>query len=392
MDTHRPLIALLVVGAAFVLALALFGSGAETVAGSTTSTFADLDIPDPPLPSTTVPRADVSAPAGVVVHDLSDEPVIPGLTGTLVTVVGRRRVGHSLVTVDTSSWERGTTTLPPVVLDFSLDASGQVLSYLVGPRGTRGRWVRSLADPATPTQVRGGRDAFVWSADEPLTAAWLEPPPGGGQIRVVIGEFTGGGMTALVDAGSTTGSLGALNSDGIWLLTDDPRFPRTGFVDFRPRPGGTERRAAADMVIPPPSGDVALLARFDTVSWRWDFGLGYDPKVPLPHAPGDAGGRYGFAALSPDGERIAYIGTDRAEEPGTSWVEVWTTDEEGGTRLALPFRVWDVAWSHDGSFVVMPGTDDSGGHVALLLDPGTLVLHALRMDDWVQFAAVVGEV
>ena len=400
MGNRAPLLVLLGVVAAFVLALSLFGSGVESgvesASDTTSTTFADLPIPDPDVPGTSAPRVETVTPR-VAFSAAGEEPQIPGLgNAALVAVVGQGGRGHSLITIDSASWEWRRTELSTIAFDFALDASGRVLSYLGGEDDADTRWVVPVDGTSQPLAMQSGTNSFVWSEDEPLTAAWLEPDAGETEMRVTVGNYTGLGMAPVADLGGTTSVLAGINSAGYWLRFEDPQIPRIGFVGFQPRPGGQGWSTAADLVIPPPSGPRALLAPLDAASWRWNFGLNEDGIIPLAWAPGDAGGEYGFVAFAPDGARIAFIGNDRGV-PAGSWVEVWATVGGGAARIPIPYRVWDVGWSPDGKFVVMPGTDNEGTHVVVLLDtrhPGfrgtrTLQVYAIEFDDWVQFAAVV---
>ena len=282
-------------------------------------------------------------------------------------------------------------SLHRIANNFSIDASGSVLSYVGGEDDADTRWLVPLDGSSPPIEMDGGTNSFVWSGDEPLTAAWLEPDVESEDNRIVVGEFTGDQVAAADEVGFTAGFLAGINSTGYWTVGGDPQYPRTGFVEFTPRADDEAWRTSADLVIPAAHGRRALLAHLDTASWRWNFGVGPDRIEPLSWAPGDAAGDHGFAAFSPNAVQIAFIGSD---DRGLGWLEVHSTVGAPAERLVLPYRVWDVRWSERGDYVVMPGTDNRGTHVVIIADARTSTAHepyvyAVELEDWVQFAAVV---
>jgi hypothetical protein len=372
------------VGTALVLAVALtvFGSGSETTTEATTSTFADIAIPDPPLPTTTVARARVVSP--VPTEHAYPAPIeIPGLVGRLVVVTGQSPRHHTLVVVDIESGDLVDTALPSVASEFTIDASGRSLSFVGGTDGAQELHVLPITTPLDAVTIPGA-SGLVWSGDEPRTAAWLEDGV------VALGTFRDDGSTGTSILGMANRPherLAGLTASGWWTTFVDVSRPRSGIVEFSTR---TERAAGwrfpGDIVVPPQSGSRALIARLDIATWRWTFGIGGSDIDPLPWAPGDAAGEYGFAAFSRAGSRIAFIGV---HEPGASWVEIQSPEGGPVDRIVLPVRVWDVTWSPDGLFVVMPGSDDAGRHTVVLVDTATGDIHTIPFDDRVQFATVV---
>lgn len=384
MGSRTPLFVLFGVVSAFVVALTLFGSsGTETAAESTVTTFADLDIPDPVATTTTSPRTMSVVPEIKVVSDLGNA-VIPGLE-RLVVIEGQSPSGHTLHVVDHPSGETVVASLGPIVRDTSIDAGGEVLSYLADT-GEDGWMLLPIQGPAVPIVVGQGIESFVWSGDEPNTAAWIDGTSQG-EPQVVLGTFDGTTLRATETLDAAAARLVGLTEAGVWADARDERFPRNGFVELTSRADGTVSRALADLFVPPASGTRGLVGVLDITSWRWTFALEEDGIQPLPWAPGDAS----MAAFSPNGVQLAFAGTG---SPMPGWVEIHSTLGGPGRRLELPYRVWDVRWSQRGDFVVLPGTDDRGGHVVVLVDARLTSaqepwVYAVEFDDWVQFAAVV---
>lgn len=50
------------------------------------------------------------------------------------------------------------------------------------------------------------------------------------------------------------------------------------------------------------------------------------------------------------------------------------------------WRVWDLAWSPDSRFILMPGTDDAGRHVVIFYDTASREFSYVDFPDWVQWA------
>jgi hypothetical protein len=375
-----PLVVL--VGAAVVLAaaLAVFGSGSATTVESSTTSFADIAIPDPSLPTTTVARA-IEVLPDPITHLDGDPTAVPGLTGRLVAVVEQNP--NALVVVDTETGARLETALPRVASDFAVDASGSSLAFVGGTDLARETRVVSLEDPSSAVPLPTA-SSFAWSGDEPNTAVWLE------DTAIVLGTFgdatsTGTSILGTIEVDSTR--LAGLTAAGWWTTSADPATPRSGLVEFAARTDDAVTwRFPGDIVVPPHTGSRALIARLDIATWRWTFGLGDGDVDPLPWAPGDAAGEHGFAAFAPSGARIAFIGI---QGPGSSWIEIQSTEGGPVDRVVVPVRVWDVSWSPDGQFVVMPGSDEAGRHAVVLFDTSTGDVHAIEFEDRVRFAAIV---
>lgn len=89
---------------------------------------------------------------------------------------------------------------------------------------------------------------------------------------------------------------------------------------------------------------------------------------------------------STSGKMIAFIGY--RGDSGTDWgLTVYTRDGDLINSQEIPWRVWDVQWSPDERFVLMPGTDNQGTHAVIFYARHTDTLSAVDdYQDWVQWS------
>ena len=388
--------------AAAVLLVLLLGLDRDPPADETPPTTLAAEVPrtttappaeSPPttafLVTTTSPSESArSRPPIEAVPDVHDpertDPghSVPGLAGRLIVVTGQ--AGRSqemriipIVTTDTPV----QTVIPFDAHSYSIDA-GETMLALVN----RGELVVVPLDGSEQQVIASNVIEFAWSGDEPGRIAWLRTDQPGVEL-LETGVVTGGsliGSTPL--AGVEEGRrLFGLNSAGYWL---SDRVGNNSFVTLTESGALEILRHPGDLAIVAERRARALIADLDVGGWVWTFGLVDEGRVrPLPWAPPDAGGEYGMAAF---GHRfpstIAFIGLD---EGARSWLEVWGASGVLIARVEFPYRVWDVSWSPDNRYVVMPGSDNAGTHVVLVYDLVDSSLNGFLFDDWVQFAAVV---
>lgn len=108
-----------------------------------------------------------------------------------------------------------------------------------------------------------------------------------------------------------------------------------------------------------------------------------DPSnaTPLP-LPDGVVGLTGFG-WSPD-ERLAVLYPTEGRD---SSLRIYNTSQTEFTDIPLEgWRIWDLKWGPNSRFVVMPGTDDAGRHVAIICDTSTQAFSYVDFSGWVQWA------
>lgn len=375
------------VAAAAVLAVLLWVAGADRDRPDPTATTFDeaaIAVTTSTNPATTLPPAATETPP-VSTFPARSRPVgaaVPGLDDHLVFVVGQGDSGHTLISTDTETTEWAEQSLPAHAAEFALDASGRILGFIERAPGAEPTlWLASRnGEPVAMTSA----NQFVWSGDEEGRIAWLDRDSPPGQVTIQVGSTDGSRLAGTSDLGVVPSNfrLLGLNSKGYWLGSYDPRVAMP-FVTYFPsdRPAGIPH--SGDLAVPAPRGTTALIAHLEVAGWLWNFGISDGIRMePAGWAPSRPSGMHGFAAWSSDAGRLAFIGGD---DDG-SWLEIWSPSGDERRRIEFPHRVWDVSWSHDDRFVVMPGSGDDED-VVLFFDTHDGSLDAAAFDDRVQFAA-----
>lgn len=87
---------------------------------------------------------------------------------------------------------------------------------------------------------------------------------------------------------------------------------------------------------------------------------------------------------SSDGSQL---GVQFYEGTGKPWtLSIYDRDGLLIDSVTFDWRVWDLAWSSDQRFVLMPGTDDKGTHAVIVYDTETRLLTPVEFTTWIHWA------
>jgi len=378
-------------GAAAVLGLVFWVAGLAT--GGDPEVATTLDLEALPAASTTAPvttaapeRRDAvhrrAATAEVVIPaDIGGNLAIEGLSGRLATVTGQSPAALTLnlTPVGTTIGGYEQIALPPFGRDFGIDAGGEWLGFIGGGVATTSDlWLVPL--DAGEAQVLPEITSFAWNTDRPRSLGWFNPTEGSAAEYQRAAIDAAGSLAHFeVSAVERNARLVAVAAAGMWRTF---RFGTDGFVAFTDPGIGEVASRPADLVAVSGSADAALFASLSLDDW----GLGWSileagSHLPLPWAPPDAS-----MAAWRDDSTVAFAGVDGAT---TAWVEIWDLDGTPLDAFRMQYRVWDLGFSPDRRFLVMPGVDPGGTYAALLYDLDTRRLTAIVADDRIQFAGLV---
>lgn len=312
--------------------------------------------------------------------------LVPDLTGTLYAIEGSGR--FNLTTWDTTGDVLTRMTLPdgwPGDLEF--DASGDLFALALENRASGSA---SLYVGSAERLVSTGLEvtSFTWHQTEPGAMAVVLRGPEGGPGDLVTFQVEGVGNRA-----NTTTIRTSMGPDDLVLAWGDWGFlirryvlsSDNRFVALVDQEGNNVWVRTAHWAYVSPTQDI-LLSFYDNVirELRWvrpetaqdDPGAWFEvPSV------GVAG-----IAWSPGGDRIAlatYAGGDVDFR-----LDLYTRDGVQVDNIRFEWKVWDVEWSPDGRFLLMPGTKGSRDFVILFYDTLTGRLTPVEFDVAIQTAVI----
>ena len=319
----------------------------------------------------------------------SAEPIIalgariPNFAGSLVATVGVRDFELLIWPADVAVPESiniGGATSPagPNTSPIIWDASGSAYAFLRNLDGSE--TVLYVGSEAEYVPLVRRVMWFAWHATEPSRLAWTVASDGGVGQQLFVAEVAGSASSEPVPSVTVpaTERLVAWDETGFVL----------GFRDglggeWIRRIDGTGReigRARGTLVAMRGNGELLLTRRADGDSSFYQADPTLGALTALQWAPPEAVGRVRPATWASDG-RIAFIARD---ERSNVWrLEIYEPDGESSAVQELPGQVWDVRWSPDGRFVVMPGFDNRGGrgHSVFAYDSLEALLYEIEFDD-----------
>lgn len=305
--------------------------------------------------------------------------LVPDIVGTLHAVEGSERL--ALISWDSDgppSIDAGLPEGRPG--QIAVDASGQFLAVTI------------LEDASsTGTLVIGDQSAISPVAMETSSFAWHMTEPGS---MAAIRVSKTSGRADLVRLRVESGELSAVEP----IVTADPHdvvlaWGRWGFV-LQKHEGGNSRIELLDSAGSPvwsrpahwayasPTGDLLLSFSNNEIREFHRVELGSQTDAPGAWFELPSLGVTGVG-WSPEGEDLAVVsypgGTAR------SLLEIYDGAGALVRRVPLDWHVWDVRWSQDGRFLVMPGIRQQSNSV-LFYDVERALLTPVTFDDPIRIA------
>ncbi len=308
---------------------------------------------------------------------------IPRLAGSLVATVGVGDFELLIWPADRTAPESvniGDAVSPagPYAPPVTWDASGSAYAFLRNLDG--GETVLYVGSDAGYLPLARRVKWLAWHATEPGRLAWTVAGADGVEQQLFVAEIAGSASSEPV----LSATLPAIER----LLGWDEAGFVLGFQDEEPGGEWTRRiddtgreigRARATLVAMRGDGRLLLTTRTGRSSSFYRVDQEWGALTALELAPAEASGRVKPAAWAPDG-RIAFI----ALHPNSNLWRLEVLEPDGGAPVVqeLPGQVWDVGWSPDGRFVVMPGFDSRGGrgHLVFAYDSLEATLYEIEFD------------
>lgn len=338
-----------------------------------------------PGTTTTVPMSTTSTQL-IPVDDVARSPLnsfVPDLEGQLVTLQGQNTMlliarnaenANAVITVMPGGW----------VSNVSFEASGELIGFtnLIGEAE-----YLYFGDETQMTDTRFVVTSYVWHGIRPAEVAavfvnddktsWNLNTFGINPERQITNQshIVGFDSPRTVRAWTDTGFV-------LRGFNDEEATPFVEFIDLS---GEVVWRLDGELLDVSSTGDVLI-----------STGVDESRETRLVHADDTNGGSgevldwvpvwFSDVRWSTRGQMIAvsaYAGPD----PGDWGLQVYLPD---GTLLhsaVVPWRFWDIQWSPDDKYVLMPGTDDQGTHAVIFYNRHTEQLSAVDdLQDWVQWS------
>jgi WD40 repeat protein len=330
-----------------------------------------------------------STSTSLEVERVSLGELVPGLDGTLHALVGTSMRQLSEVPTDPD-----LTLLRPesaglgFATSLAFDASEAFLAFVDQTGDAPGTDVlRVWSETATFSLGDRGVTSFQWHQTEPgRLAAITVDASGQAELETLTfddQEFESPARSTITTAGLDQAIVG-WSSYGFLIGAYHP-VSETDFTTLLDQTGSVLWEAQ-NMTVLDVFADKALVIRSSSESD--DIHSVIDPSDPDAATdldlPSDIGVVTG-SAWSNDGQlAVHYPAT------GRTWnLRIFdaTLDIEADITLE-GWRVWDLAWSPDSRFLLMPGTDDAGSHVVIFYDTSSRTFSNVDFRDWVQWAEV----
>lgn len=88
-----------------------------------------------------------------------------------------------------------------------------------------------------------------------------------------------------------------------------------------------------------------------------------------------------------DGNWVAFLGPTTSDRPTSTQLDIYRTDGNLVHSVEIGWHVWDVQWSADNRFILMPGSDDIDTNAVVFYDTETDTVAAIDdFETWVQWS------
>lgn len=345
---------------------------------STTSTTSAATV-------STQPTADAAGPAPalqVMRSPLTD--FVPGLAGQLVALQGQ---GSTLLITREADLPDTTFMVAPGAFagNAGFDASEGLIGLIASfPEGDR---------------LYLGDDPDLIDTTLTVTSyAWHETQPA--QIAVVmigspedLGSLTTFGFDQTMRQLSRPNYVARFDSprnlrgwnDSGFILEGFEEGSDSSFVEFVDLNGETLWHQSGEAIDVSSLGTILIGHQVDD---SWDLQI--VDSSDRDGVPGEvidwAPTRFNAARWSTKGDKIAFIG-DVGEGPADWGLHIYAADSTPLHSAEIPWRVWDIQWSSDDRYVVMPGSDNEGSHGVILYDTSTDTVFAVDdFQGWLQWS------
>lgn len=308
---------------------------------------------------------------------------IPRLAGSLVVTIGVGDFELLIWPADGSAPESvdiGDAVSPagPDAPPVTWDASGSAYAFLRHLDG--GETALYVGSDAGYFPLAGPVKWLAWHATEPGRLAWTVAGADGAEQQLFVAGVAGPATSEPLLSATLPATERLLGWDeaGFVLGFEDEETGGewTRRIDDTGREIG---RTQATLVAMRGDGQLLLTTRAVQSSSFYRVDQEWGALTALELAPAEASGRVKPAAWAPDG-RIAFIARDLY----TNRWRLEVLEPDGGAPVVqeLPGQVWDVGWSPDGRFVVMPGFDNrgGGGHLVFAYDSLEATLYQIEFD------------
>lgn len=342
----------------------------------------------PPLPSTssdvtpTTSTSTTSTTLGFEFPNLSE--VVPGVTGTLHVLVG----GQDRQLFRIPSDPDPTVLLPDVrrlgyATSLGFDRSGRLLGFIEGGRARSGL---DRLNVWSETSKFGFGDVGVASY------RWHET-----QLRRLAAITVDATGQAVLRTITFDDDSLAAEVDTVIEVAEDETM--VGWGEYGFLIGQYDPRDESDVT--------TLLDQEGNVVWQRHEIMVLDASPDEILAQFGNGKHYVVEGADLDGLRLFLTLPDGATLTGSDFssggrlavvypleardsnLRVYDTGFETFTEFLLEgWRVWDLEWSADERFLLMPGTDDRGGHVVIFYDTFAEETSLLYFSTWVQWAVL----
>lgn len=361
--TPQIVIAALLGGLAVVLILFATDPGEPAPTG-TTFPLAVPDVATTTLPTTTTPTREPTF-AGL----------LPEVDGTLYALINGANDSPLLRLVTWNGDEapdmRGISAGAYGFLQ--IDVSGDRAGFIGSSPAGEGRDLWISTGQGFWFSLASGVQAFSWHNTQRGLIAWQDP------TQICRTDFNSEESVEFECITSPPGELIGYGDRGFLVREDNE-------VLLLDTEGNVQQRHVVEDAKFSPDGQILLIDSSSEGDRTFMLVDTDDNVALLPWAPLDAGGEYGFVEWGPQ-SLLAFL--RHTDEDSTKVSIYWPWGRHVSTFDLPDGRFWNLMWSTNGRFMVLPGLVDERDHVALVLDVLTGEQTIFPHPTWVQDAHLV---